>query len=394
MPSEKAGRRLAAILAANVVDYERLIKADEEATVAAMHMLRSTVIDPLLAEHKGTIAKLIGDEILAVFGSAADAARCAAAIQERLEQRQETVPSERRIILQIGIDVGEVVVEGDGLRGESVDFAARLMKACDPGGVLISAAAEDQLPGKPQAVIDDAGERRVEGTPEPVHAYEVRLAKSLEYPSQRRRINPILLAMLAVVVLGGAYLVMQSRMPGNPIDYGGPRQDVAEQTPPPADKNEEDGDPNIWGTLDAIGSDGRIKGWATDIRDPSANLTVYLYASGRDTTGRLKGFSGCLTTEGGAQDKVCGDFTFLGGIVAKEPYDVPADVPERARGREHGFSFAIPSLFRSAGSHYFYAFVIPRGHEYEADALLRGESPNDRNLIYLYGSPQAASLRS
>ncbi len=395
MPSDKAGRRLAAILAANVVDYERLIKVDESATFAAMHTLRSTVIDPLLAEHKGTIAKLVGDEILAEFGSAADAARCAAAIQEGLKRRQEAVASERRIVLQIGIDVGDVTVEGDGLRGDSVDFAARLMKACNPGGVLISAAAQDQLPGKPQPMVDDAGEQQVEGAPGPVQIYRLRLAKSLEYPAPSGGISRIAVAALAMVVLGGAYLLIQSRMPANPVAEDRPaRQDIAEQTPPPSAANEEDTDPNIWGNLDAIGSDGSLKGWATDIRDPSDNLTIYLYASGRDPTGSLHGFSGCIETNGGAQDKVCGDFTFLGRIVAKQPYDVPAEAPERARGKEHGFSFAIPGQFRDGERHYFYGYVIPRGHEYEADALLRGESPNGRELIYLYGSPQVGAFRS
>ncbi len=392
MASGKAGHRLSAVLAADVVDYSRLTKADEEATVAAMHMLRSTVLDPLFTRHKGAIAKLIEDEVLAVFASPADAVRCAAAIQEGLKRRQEAVAPDRQIILRIGIDVGEVAVEGDGLRGESVAFATRLMQICEPGGVLISAAAQDQLPGEPQAVIGDAGERRVEGASEPVRTYEVRLAKSLESPPRRGGINPIMVAVLALVVLGGAFLLGQSRAPMNPVDHGGPRQDVAEQAPAQADPDTTG--TSFWGGLDAVGSDGRLRGWVTDILDPSDKITVYLYASGGDPTGRLRGFSGCLETEDGAKDKVCGDFTFLGKIVAKEPYEVPSDIPERAQGKEHGFSFVVPSQFRDAKTHYFYAFVIPHGHEYEADALLRGESPNDRNLIYLYGSPLAASLKS
>jgi len=397
MSSEKAGRRLSAILAADVVGYRHLVEGDEKATFAAMQMLRSTVIDPLLCEHKGTIGKVEEDEILVLFGSAADAARCAARIQEGLKHQQKDVAPERQIILRIGIDLGEAAAKGDSLKGGGVELATQLMRLCEPGGVLISAAAEETLPGRQQVLIEDAGARQVEDSPEPVHAYRVRMAQSLEHaPRRRNNIHPLSLAALAVLILGGAYLVAQARMPASPVAEreDTARQEVAKQKDPPPEKTKDDTDPNIWGNIEGLGSDGSIRGWVADVRDPSDQLTVYLYISGRDPTGRLPGFSDCIETTGGEQDKVCGEFTFLGRTVAKQSYDVPSDVPARAQTGEHGFLYAVPTQFRDGTERFFYAFVIPRGHENEAEALLRGETPDKPNLIYLYGSPQKGSVKS
>jgi class 3 adenylate cyclase len=389
--SDRAGSRVSAVMVADVVGYHRLTETDEEATVAAMHMLRTTVLDPLLAKHDGTIVKLIEDEILALFGSAENAVRCAAAIQAGVKHRQTEVASDRRIILRIGIDVGEVVAQGEGVGGAGVALATRLKDVCEPGGVLISAAAQDQIPGTPHVLIDDAGTQRGENGEEPVHAYAVRLAKSLEYqPSTRRGVQPVMLAVLAAAVLAGGYVFYQARGPAE--GDGAEARHMAEQEAPVTPDQGDETDPNIWGEIDGIGAGSNLSGWAVDMRDPSDQLTVYLYISGQDPTGALRGFSGCIETDGGVRNKLCGDFTFLGEVVADQPYTIPVDVPERVQRGSHGFSYSVPQQFQDGAVHYFYAYVILRGHEEQADALRGGENPDRSTTIYLYRSPRAATL--
>src|SRR3712207_2428156 len=141
-------RRLTAIMAADVVGYSRLVEADEAGTLTSLKALRQDVVVPLLAEHRGRLVKLMGDGLIVEFGSVVSAVACAAAIQARLGQAQEQVSPERRIVLRIGINLGDVVVEGADLLGDGVNVAARLEQACPPGGLLISGAAYDQLSGK------------------------------------------------------------------------------------------------------------------------------------------------------------------------------------------------------------------------------------------------------
>src|SRR4051794_28610253 len=125
-------RRLAAILAADVVGYARLVEQDEAATLAALKRLRQQVIDPLLAEHKGRIVKLMSDGALVEFASVVDAVACAVAVQRGVAERQAEVPPERRIVFRIGINLGDVVVEGEDLFGDGVNIAARLEQLCEP----------------------------------------------------------------------------------------------------------------------------------------------------------------------------------------------------------------------------------------------------------------------
>ena len=133
MASTRTERRLAAILAADVVGYSRLVEQDEEGTLAALRDIRHSVIDPLLAEHRGRIVKLMGDGALAEFGSVVDAVSCALAVQAGTAARQAQVPPERRIVFRIGINLGDVVVEGEDLLGDGVNIAARLEQLCAAG---------------------------------------------------------------------------------------------------------------------------------------------------------------------------------------------------------------------------------------------------------------------
>ena len=175
MATARVERRLAAILAADVVGYSRLIERDEEGTLGALKALRRELIDPLLAEHQGRIVKLMGDGALVEFGSVVDAVACAVAIQRVWPSGAGRGRAERRIRFRIGINLGDVIVEGEDLYGDGVNIAARLEQLGEPGGVLISGTAYDQLQGKLGLPLEFAGEQRVKNIERPVRAYRVRL---------------------------------------------------------------------------------------------------------------------------------------------------------------------------------------------------------------------------
>jgi len=166
-------RRLAAILAADVVGYSRLIEADEAGTLKALRAMRQDVLEPLLSEYRGRVVKLMGDGVIVEFGSVVAAVACAAALQDRIAAAQGDVAPKRRIILRIGVHLGDVVVEGEDLLGDGVNVAARLEQLCPPGGLLISAAAHDQLPGKLDLAFKDAGEQHLKNVARPVRAYRL-----------------------------------------------------------------------------------------------------------------------------------------------------------------------------------------------------------------------------
>src|SRR5687767_1280359 len=168
-------RRLVAILAADVVGYSHLVEKDEAGTLAALKALRREVIDPLLAEHHGRIVKLMGDGALAEFGSVVDAVACAVAVQKAVAEQQTDVPTERRIVFRIGVNLGDVVVEGDDLLGDGVNIAARLEQLCPPGGVLLSGTAYDHMKGKLDLPLDFLGEQHVKNISQPVRTYSVRI---------------------------------------------------------------------------------------------------------------------------------------------------------------------------------------------------------------------------
>ena len=197
-------RRLAAILAADVVGYSKLVEADEAGTLAAIRRLRAEVVDPLLAKHHGRIVKLMGDGTIAEFGSVVDAVCCAVAVQKETRAAQADVVAERRITFRIGVNLGDVVVEGDDLLGDGVNVAARLEQLCDPGGVLISGTAFDHLRGRLDLPLDDAGEQHVKNISRPVRTYRVRLEGSGQPWRLRARqhIGRLRYAAAILVVLG------------------------------------------------------------------------------------------------------------------------------------------------------------------------------------------------
>ena len=169
-----ATRRLAAILAADVAGYSRLIGADEQGTLARLKAIRTELTDPAVAGHKGRIVKTTGDGLLAEFASTVDALLCAQEIQASLLKRNTEVLPQNRIQIRIGIHVGDVVVEEDGdIFGDGVNIAARLEGLAEPGGICVSARVQEDAAGKLNLVFRDLGKQQLKNIARQVHAYAI-----------------------------------------------------------------------------------------------------------------------------------------------------------------------------------------------------------------------------
>ncbi len=169
-----ATRRLAAILAADVAGYSRLMGVDEEGTHERLKALRRELIDPKIAEHHGRIVKTTGDGLLVEFASIVDAVRCAVAVQQAMPERNTSVAADNRIELRIGINLGDLIVEGDDLYGDGVNIAARIEALADAGGVFVSNTVYDHVRDRLPFVFEDLGEQQVKNIARPVRVYRVR----------------------------------------------------------------------------------------------------------------------------------------------------------------------------------------------------------------------------
>ena len=176
-------RRLAAILAADVAGYSRLMGADEEGTLERLKALRRELVDPKIAEHKGRIVKTTGDGMLVEFASVVDAVRCAVEVQQAMPERNMGVAADSRIELRIGINLGDVIVEGDDLYGDGVNIAARIEALADPGGVFVSNTVHDQVRDRLPFVFEDLGEQQFKNIARPVRVYRVRNPAAAMSPS-------------------------------------------------------------------------------------------------------------------------------------------------------------------------------------------------------------------
>ncbi len=210
-------RRLAAILAADVVGYSRLVGADEEGTLARIRALRLEVVEPHLARHHGRMVKLMGDGALVEFASVIDAVSCAVEIQKIMAQRAAGQAEQDRIVYRMGINVGDVVVEGDDILGDGVNIAARLEGLAEPGGICISGKVYDEVHSRLDFAYDDLGKQRVKNIEEPVRVYAIRVGAEVGVKGRavggagaagrsRRRKSPKvpLMAAAAAVILIGA----------------------------------------------------------------------------------------------------------------------------------------------------------------------------------------------
>ena len=209
MPSESVQRRLAAILAADIVGFSRLMGLDEEGTLSRLKALRAEVVDPAIAELNGRIFKTTGDGLLAEFASVVDAVRCATRVQVAMAAREADAPPDRRIVLRIGVNLGDIIVEGDDIYGDGVNIAARLESLCAPGSVAISASAHEQVRDKVEGRFVDCGEHRVKNIARPVHVFGIDLAAhgiaaSGVAPRPRKRGRRGAIAAAALVVLAAA----------------------------------------------------------------------------------------------------------------------------------------------------------------------------------------------
>jgi TolB-like protein/class 3 adenylate cyclase len=220
-----AVRRLAAILAADVAGYSRLMGADEEGTHERLRAHRRELIDPKMSEHSGRIVKTTGDGMLAEFPSVVDAVRCAAELQRAMIDREAGMPEDRRIKFRIGINLGDVIVEGDDIFGDGVNVAARLEALSDPGGLCISRMVRDQIRDKLTYAFEDLGEQSVKNIARPVRVYALHAEAVADLPTSsmpvavpRRHTTRVAMAAVAaaLVIAGGAWLLWPATKPSPP----------------------------------------------------------------------------------------------------------------------------------------------------------------------------------
>src|ERR1700692_122709 len=166
----RVGRRLAAIVAADVAGYSRLMGLDEVGTARTLREHRK-VTDALVAKHGGRLVKSTGDGVLLEFPSVVDAVECAVAVQKVMTERNEGLPQDRRMLFRIGINLGDILIEGDDILGDGVNVAARLEGIAKPGGICVSASAYDQVRGKVEVEFTDLGEQRLKNIDRPVRVY-------------------------------------------------------------------------------------------------------------------------------------------------------------------------------------------------------------------------------
>jgi adenylate cyclase len=178
MLEENLQRRLAAIIAADVVGYSRLMEANEEGTRGALKQHRREFFDPTIAKHGGRIFKVMGDGFLVEFGSVLNAARCAVEIQRGMPERNAGVPEDRHIKFRIGVNLGDIIVDGDDFYGDGVNMAARLEGLAGPGGIACSAIVRHQLGNKLALEFIDQGEQSVKNIAQRVHVYFVNWAQT------------------------------------------------------------------------------------------------------------------------------------------------------------------------------------------------------------------------
>ena len=171
-PPTRVERRLSAILAADVAGYSRLMGFDEVGTVRVLREHRA-VSDALVAKHGGRIVKTTGDGVLLEFPSVVDAVECAVAVQAVMAERNDGVPEDRRMLFRIGINLGDILIEGDDILGDGVNIAARLEGIAEPGGICISSSTYDHVRGKVAVEFADLGEQELKNIARPVRAFAV-----------------------------------------------------------------------------------------------------------------------------------------------------------------------------------------------------------------------------
>jgi len=182
MTEERTQRHLAAILAADVVGYSRLMEQDEVGTLTALKARRKQFVEPLVALHQGRIFKITGDGVLVEFGSAVNAVQCAIDLQNAMAQANVDQPEDQSIVLRIGVNLGDVIVEGGDRYGEAINIAARLESSAEAGRILISSVIYDNVKSRIKADFEDLGTQTFKNISEPVHIYGIAATRSVAAP--------------------------------------------------------------------------------------------------------------------------------------------------------------------------------------------------------------------
>ena len=195
MAEARVERRLAAILAADIAGYSRLMGVDEEGTLAALKACRRELIDPKIAEHRGRMVKTTGDGALVEFASTVDAVRCALDIQRAMPACNADLPPEKKIEFRIGINVGDIIVDGDDIFGDGVNVAARLESISEPGGICISDVVHQQVSGRVEALFADLGDQNLKNIARPVRAYRIALKEARVEPPAASTAAPAAFAL-------------------------------------------------------------------------------------------------------------------------------------------------------------------------------------------------------
>ena len=225
MVEERTQRHLAAILAADVAGYTRLMEQDETDTFARLKAHRKELFEPEIEKHGGRVFKLTGDGLLAEFGSVVDAVECAVAVQRSMAERNKDVADDRRIDVRIGINLGDVIVVGEDRHGDGVNITARLQELAEPGGIAVSRTVVDHVKHKLALRFESLGEQRVKNITDPIAVYRLaadRTARRLRVPARLmrlggRRVSLAVAAAILLLIAGtGAtswYLYSRDRQP-------------------------------------------------------------------------------------------------------------------------------------------------------------------------------------
>ena len=249
-PPEGPVRRLAAILAADISGYSRLMELDEEGTYARVMRQRRELIEPTLAEHHGKLIKYTGDGFLAMFDSPVEAVRCAIVIQQSMVGRNTSLPRDQWILYRIGIHLGDVIVEPSDVYGDGVNIAARLEGIASPGDVYVSGGVYEQIKNKLVCAYQSLGDRQVKNITDPVSVYRVLPDPAALSQARRKRWPVALLAVLIVsviAILGGWYLLLLQKQianqaptlagtPGSPAVSANTPQPLPAPAPVPVEK--------------------------------------------------------------------------------------------------------------------------------------------------------------
>jgi TolB-like protein/class 3 adenylate cyclase len=222
MSEKRAERRLAAILAADIAGYSRLMGLDEEGTLARLKAHRRELVDPTIREHRGRIVKTTGDGMLVEFASPVEAARCAVEVQRAMLDRNADIPVDKRILFRVGINLGDVIAEDGDLFGDGVNVAARLESLSEPGGLCLSRPVHDQVRDKLPYPFEDAGEHTVKNIARPVGVFALSMdavaalpagsATSPVNPTVSLRVKAIAAALASLAVLAGGAWLLRSRL--------------------------------------------------------------------------------------------------------------------------------------------------------------------------------------